>query len=577
MSANETVNTAETIENEVDTSTFDTQLARNRYAESMQTRRRMPRPVKIGFVALVIAALGFGAWKAYDATRVDNTVVANATAFAQLGYLETYVEGSGLTQAKLREELGDDLVGTVTDVFVQAGDVVTAGDVLVVVNPEEVHKELTAAQEGLRDAQDALSLAGEQLAGLHVSAPFAGRLLPPEGGEVRFQQGDYLGSGTSIGRLVDDSTMSLELYFSYAYANQITQGSAATVSIPAAMGLFNATVSKVEYIEKITPEGAKLFRVVLQLPNSGTLSEDMIATATVNLATGGVATPSDAGVLSYARETEILLEASGELSATINPYYYQFGSGANIVSLSNPDLVRAYDNQKIGVENAQKQVEEVEQRIADCTLTSPIDGMVLLCDVVVGESLKATAPVVIVADLSSLVVNISVPEMDIDKVKVGQMATITVYTDTDTIFAMGMVDSVGMTAESGGSGNSLTFPAVVSVDNFDGSLSPDRYVDYQIQTAVAFDCVTVPVAALVNTDRGTAVFAKPAEGQTFAETLPIPEGTEVPAEYALIPVVSGISDSTSVEIISGLDEGTEVYLAGPTDAYASMDYGMMAG
>ncbi len=577
MSVNNTVNTPEINESQVEIPTPDTPLARNRYAESMQTRRRMPRPVKFIFVGLVIVGLGFGAWKAYDATRVDTTVDANATAFAQMGYLETYVEGSGVTQAKLREELGEDLVGTVTDVLVQTGDVVTAGDVLVVVNPEETHKELTAAQEGLRDAQDALAEAGEQLAGLHVTAPFSGRLLPSENGEVRFQQGDYLGGGTSIGRLVDDSTMSLELYFSYAYANQITQVSAATVSIPAAMGLFNATVSKVEYIEKITPEGAKLFRVVLQLPNSGTLSEDMIATATVNLSTGGVATPSDAGVLSFAREMEILLEASGELSATSNPYYYKFNSGATIVSLSNPDLVRAYDNQKASVETAQELVAEVEQRIADCTLTSPIDGMVLRCEVMVGESLKASAPVVIVADLSSLVVNISVPEMDIDKVKVGQSATITVFTDTDAIYAMGMVDSVGLTAETGGSGNSLTFPAVVAVDNFDGALSPDRYVDYQIQTAVAFDCVTVPVAALVNTDSGTAVFAKPAEGQTFAETLPIPEGTEVPAEYFLIPVVSGISDSANVEIISGLDEGTEVYLAGPTDAYASMDFGMMAG
>ena len=42
--------------------------------------------------------------------------------------IETYVEGSGVTAAKVREELGLDLKGTVTsDVLVEVGDEVKSG------------------------------------------------------------------------------------------------------------------------------------------------------------------------------------------------------------------------------------------------------------------------------------------------------------------------------------------------------------------------------------------------------------------------------------------------------------------
>ena len=50
----------------------------------------------------------------------------------------------------------------------------------------------------------------------------------------------------------------------------------------------------------------------------------------------------------------------------------------------------------------------------------------------------------------------------------------------------------------------------------------------------------VPSRAIVNTENGTAVFAKPLTDENgdeipFEETLPIPEGTEgIPADFVLV-------------------------------------------
>ena len=109
------------------------------------------------------------------------------------------------------------------------------------------------------------------------------------------------------------------------------------------------------------------------------------------------------------------------------------------------------------------------------------------------------------------------------------------------------------------------------------SIHSGMTVDYKITTASSEDCLTVPSSAIVNTEEGTAVFAKPLTDENgneipFDETIPIPEGTEgIPDGFQLVPVEIGIADSTNTEILWGIDEGTTVFLAGPTDLYADMN------
>ena len=118
------------------------------------------------------------------------------------------------------------------------------------------------------------------------------------------------------------------------------------------------------------------------------------------------------------------------------------------------------------------------------------------------------------------------------------------------------------------------FPVTIEIDNADGTLRPGQGVDYRISSSIAEDCIIVDTAAIVYTDEGPAVYAKPAEGQTFETTIPILEGTIVPEGFFLIPVEIGIADDTSTEIVSGLDEGIEVYLASTSMV---MDDTMMDG
>lgn len=596
---------------------------RNKYADKMNRKKsRLSKNIRIGIgvavIAILIAAGIFLVFKTRDAGTEE---AANTTAVATRGMLETYIEGSGITAAKKREELGRDLKGTVTEVLVEVGDEVKAGDELLVVNPTETREELQTAQNELVDAQRAvneaqaevtraqgvLNTAQNQLGKLNITAPFTGKIIPAtdsEGNSTTYRVGQQVSEGEVIGYMVDDSTMKLSLYFSSAYINDIQPGQSATVSIPAAMSEVTGSVSSVEKTERVTTEGVKVFRVVISVNNAGTLTKGMSATATVSAGSAGTVYPAGSGTLEYNREEAVTAQVGGEITAVNGIDYYSYSSGATIMRLSSDtaqDEVRNAQNgvttARNSVTSAQRQVSEKQARITelrklieDSRVKSPIDGVVVSLNVVEDQEVTGADALVVVADLNDIVVNADVMSTDVGAVQEGQPAVMNMYTyDGSQLTLTGMVDSVALEptqGESGGQGSMPTFRAVISIDPIEGqSIYSGMMVDYQITTASSMDCLTVPSRAIVNTENGTAVFAKPLvdeNGQEipFEETLPIPEGTEdIPPEYSLVPVEIGISDSTNTEILWGIEEGTTVYLAGPQDLYAdmSMDMGVAVG
>lgn len=594
---------------------------RNKYADKMNKKKsRLSKGVRIGIgIAVIVLLLAAGIFLVWKTRNTGTELQGETTAVASRGMLETYIEGSGVTAAKKREELGRDLKGKVTDVLVEVGDEVKKGDKLLVVNPTETRQELETAQNELADAQrsvteaqaevtqaqSTLSAAQKKLSKLNVTAPFTGKIIPAsdsEGNTTTYRVGQQISEGEVIGYMVDDSKMILSLYFSSAYMNNIQSGQSATVSIPSAMSEISGTVSSVEKSEKISADGVKMFRVVISMQNPGTLTKGMAATATVSAGDAGTVYPAESGSLEYNREEAVTAQVSGEISAVNGIDYYSYSSGATIMRLSSDsaqDEVKNAQNgvttAQNGVTTAQKQVKDKQERItelkkliANATIESPIDGVVVSINAVADQDVTGTDALVVVADLNDIVVNADILSTDVGAVQPGQSATMSMYNyDGSQLTLTGMVDSVALEPtqdSSGGQGSMPTFRAVIAIDPIEGqSIYSGMMVDFQITTASSMDCLMVPSRAIVNTESGTAVFAKPLTDENgeeipFSETLPIPEGTEdIPEGFVLVPVEVGIADSTNTEILWGIDEGTTVFLAGPQDLYADMgmDSGVM--
>ncbi len=575
---------------------------RNKYAEKLGKRRfQIPKTVKKIFFAVLFAGiLGLAIFLVKTANQNANADdAANQTSFAMYQPLETYVEGVGTTAAKNTEQYGKDLKGDVLSVEVTIGDMVKTGDVLFTVDPEETRKELDTAVSELDDAQRQVDEAAAELQkaqknvhNLAITAPFSGKIMPntdSDGNETVYKVGQTLSEGTVLGTMVDDTVMCLPLYFNEIYLDKIKVGAAAQISIPVSMSNVTGKVASIERIQKISDEGVKLFRVNLTMDNPGTLKGDMTATATVSTADGNVL-PADAGALEYQREEAITAAVSGEIVRINGLDNYLYQAGDTICQLTNDDAQTAIGTAQRSLESAQKAVTTKQERvatlqkqIADSTVTAKIDGIVTALTAVEGQTLDGSGNVCTVADLTSIIVNADVSELDIDKVQNDMRALLTMDQD-ESLSYNGTVTSVSMQAkssggDSGGQSGNRVFPAVITLDAQDAEkLAPDRSVSYKIIVAQKDNCLVVPSTAIVYTETGAAVYARQTEGVTFENAQPVPEGSDVPADFVIVPVETGIFDENNTEIISGIAEGTEVFLAAPQDAYAMYDDMMtMAG
>lgn len=571
---------------------------RNKYADIMNKKgKKIPKPVKIAITFLVIGGLIVGGVYMVKRTRQTSQDEKPATTIAQRGMLETYIEGDGSIAARKQVELGKDLKGKVTSVAVEPGQYVKTGDILFTVDPTETKKEIETAKKDLLESQravdeaaSAVNAAQKSVNELSTTAPFTGKFIPQsaaEGETVKtYKNGDELSSGTVLGTMVDDTVMLLPLYFSYAYIDSISKGDEANVSIPASMSQVSGWVDSVERVEKISASGTRLFKVVIAMKNAGTLTSGMVASAEIPTANGSIM-PAESGKLEYSREEAVTVKQSGEIASIGTLDYYRFSVGTVLVRQKNDELVRAVEtaqrslaNQQQAIAEKQKQIQTLEAQVANSNVTSPMDGVVLKIDTAVdAELVGGTAPCV-VADMSSLVVKAQISMNDVNSVSAGQPAVITVQTGAEDITLTGTVESVALQADENTNNSGLpTYTAIIVLDPLpeNVSVSMGYYVSYKITTASVDDCIIIPTNALVNTIDGTAVFAKQSEGQTFEETIPIPEGTEgVPEGYVLVPVQVGLSDSSNVQILSGIDEGTEIFIAGPQDMYEQLS-GMAVG
>lgn len=116
----------------------------------------------------------------------------------------------------------------------------------------------------------------------------------------------------------------------------------------------------------------------------------------------------------------------------------------------------------IAVTDAQNSVNQAQNAINNMQVYSPIDGVVVTKNNSNGDSAAQGKAVITVVNMNSLRVKVSVDELEINKVKVGQKAQIKLDAVKDKTFT-GSVLSIAQTGNS--SNNVTTYDVVVSIDN----------------------------------------------------------------------------------------------------------------
>lgn len=504
---------------------------------------------------LVLALLGGGvfAWKKFSGGG-ESGESEYLTDFAYIGSITSTVSGSGVALAKNSGSLTLINGGLVKEVLVSEGELVTAGQQLYTVDSTKAEKTLADAQKQYNLALRELEEMRQAVNDPNVRAPFSGMLMDV----AKLKAGDEITAGTRIATIVDDQTLTLSLYFSYAYENDIRVGQKAAISIPSAMAQVDGKVSEIHKVRRVSAEGSKLFEVVFSIANPGSLTEGMAATAVLTTASGESVYPYESGTLAFSHTEEITAKVSGTVSSASLYDYSGVASGEKLVGVAVESVEDAVTVLEESVESKKKAVDEAQSALDALNGIAPIDGTVMSLGIYEGMEAPVGTVAVNISDTSTMVINANIDEMHVSQIKQGMMVDINQWGNT----TFGTVESVSLSGEY--SNGSSVFPVVITVDNYDGLLMSGSYVEYSFAASQSENCLLIPIQCVRYIDTGegvssSVVFVRASERPENAIDLGDSFGEEIPEGFWPVPVETGLSDTYSVEITSGLEEGAEVY------------------
>jgi HlyD family secretion protein len=199
-----------------------------------------------------------------------------------------------------------------------------------------------------------------------------------------------------------------------------------------------------------------------------------------------------------------------------------------------------------------------------CTITSPIDGIVISRSVDVGQTVAASlsAPVIftIANDLTKMQIDAAVAEADIGTVKVGQEVDFTVDAFPRRTFhgEVVQVRNAPTTVQ-----NVVTYDTVIGVNNAELKLKPGMTANVSIIGAQRDNVLKISNAALrfrppdaTPPPRAVHGRGEPGEHQT-ERTVYVLRGSEPGS----VQIKTGISDGIFTEVLDGLKEGDRVVTA----------------
>ncbi len=207
---------------------------------------------------------------------------------------------------------------------------------------------------------------------------------------------------------------------------------------------------------------------------------------------------------------------------------------------------------QVEVDKAKDKQDQATRDLEKMTLTAPLPGLVVYLEIWKGGSMskvqEGDSPwggqgLINLPDLSTMVVETTVSEVDVSKVELGQKVNITLDAIPGPVF-VGTISDISTLAHRKERGSQINvFDIDIEVDSSDERLKPGMSAKVDIITNEFEDVLSIPIEAVFERDDTTIVYSKGGDK---------------------IEVTLGERNDMSVIISDGLKEGDEISLLDPT-------------
>ncbi|KAF5079102.1 efflux RND transporter periplasmic adaptor subunit [Anaerotignum sp.] len=261
------------------------------------------------------------------------------------------------------------------------------------------------------------------------------------------------------------------------------------------------------------------------------------------------------------RENQVLFSVD---SSTLNDQLRSSEVNYNAAKLSLENTEKTYNNNKIlfeqgiiaeaeidqmklGYESAKANIEALEvnldvlkKQISDCTVTSPMSGVIVSRNIERGSYASPTVPAYVIMDLSTIKVEVGVSEQAVNNIKLGDEVQVNMSAASDTPLT-GKVSTISPASSQSG-----TYTVKIELNNKDGVIKSGMLADVSFISKKADNVIVLPISTVITKDGENYIYV--VENNVAKKT----------------PVTIGIQTGEAVEITSDLAEGTQVVTRGQT-------------
>lgn len=592
-----------------------------------KTKRKNRRKKWLGRIVLLLillaAAAAFFLYRGKKNAAAEQTVDPKNVGTVMRGDITNELTSSGSLSAKDTYTITSLVEGEIIEADFEEGDQVEKGQVLYRIDPSDMDREIENAQKSvgyaeddLKDAQEEYSRAAGDLNGGMFVAPSAGYIR-----NLSLKAGDTVGQNTEIAELYNDTTMKLRLPFLTADADAIPVGAQMIVTLTDTGEQLPGQVLEKSSMEETLTGGTLVKYLTLIVENPGGLTTSDSASAQ----SGDFVSAASGTFEAYtSNKLKYDLSQSVKVASVLVHEGDYVTAGTPVFTMTSESYEEALRQTEKAVEQAEQQLdtaqsalEQQQEKLDDYTITAPISGQVISKTGKVGDKISRSSDagsntLAIIYDLSELTFEMSIDELDISKVAVGQMVEIAADAFDDQTYT-GHVTNVSLNGSY--SNGVTTYPVTVTLDDQE-NLLPSMNVDGTIILERAEDVLYIPTNAL---QRGNIVYVKaeslteeqkaaaaqenadgegssrdaggegpaaeakepgseaaaapagesgagspdgaPAEGTAEGRGAgTMPRRGDIPEGFTAVRVETGLTSDDYVEITSGLSEGQEVYV-----------------
>jgi len=383
--------------------------------------------ITLSIVSLVIISVVIGAVVITKKNASKSTMAtAQRTVQVTKGNIEVSITGSGTVASASTSDLMSNADGKITKSYFSEGDAVKKGDLIYEVDDTAAKLNIQKIENSISQAQLGVSSTQKNYANLTITAPFSGKVT-----NVSAEVGENVNNGMSLFTITETSKLTLSVPFSTTYIPNIKVGQKAEVNLETFTDTIGGVVTAIGDYTYTAPTGGMVRDVEVTVTNPGSLTDE--TTASVSLTTNnGIKLESTEYKFSYANKKSVQAATSGTFSSVNIKNNQYVNKGDVLIQVENDDLQITSKTNDLKMQDLNNQLTAAQKQLENYKVYSPIDGTISAVTAVVGDSVKSGSTLISIRDFKKMEFTISVDELDISKVKVGQQVSITIDALTET-------------------------------------------------------------------------------------------------------------------------------------------------